>query len=86
MASVTANAQSLPAKALVEPSGPRPKRIGPGRYGVYAFLIISALFFLIPLYFGLPLMTLLFRNYIRVSRSSCSRRRASMAAGFWGSS
>jgi len=41
---------SLTASAHVEPSGPRPKRIGPGRYGVYAFLIISALFFLIPLY------------------------------------
>ncbi|MBN9024769.1 MAG: carbohydrate ABC transporter permease, partial [Rhizobiales bacterium] len=41
---------SLTASAHVEPSGPRPKRIGPARYGVYAFLIISALFFLIPLY------------------------------------
>jgi glucose/mannose transport system permease protein len=33
-----------------EPFGQRPPRITPGRIGLYAFLIISALFFLIPLY------------------------------------
>jgi glucose/mannose transport system permease protein len=32
------------------PQGRRPKRLSPGRIGLYAFLIISALFFLTPLY------------------------------------
>jgi glucose/mannose transport system permease protein len=32
------------------PHGPRPRRITPGRVGVYAFLIIAALFFLLPLW------------------------------------
>lgn len=36
--------------AVAEPSGPRPARLSAGRVGVYAFLIITALFFLIPLY------------------------------------
>ena len=36
--------------ARVEPRGPRPKHLSPARLGIYAFLIISALFFLIPLY------------------------------------
>jgi glucose/mannose transport system permease protein len=36
--------------AVDEPAGPRPKRITAGRVGLYAFLIISAIFFLIPLY------------------------------------
>jgi glucose/mannose transport system permease protein len=34
----------------VRPHGPRPRRITPGRVGVYAFLVISALFFLLPLW------------------------------------
>jgi glucose/mannose transport system permease protein len=38
------------AGTSVEPSGPKPRRISPGRIGLYAFLILSALFFLIPLY------------------------------------
>jgi len=38
------------APAAEEPWGARPKRITIGRIGLYAFLIISALFFLIPLY------------------------------------
>ena len=33
-----------------EPSGRRPKRLSPGRAGLYAFLVIAALFFLLPLY------------------------------------
>ncbi len=33
-----------------EPWGARPRRITAGRIGLYAFLIISAIFFLIPLY------------------------------------
>jgi glucose/mannose transport system permease protein len=32
------------------PRGPRPRRISAGRIGVYAFLVISAIFFLVPLY------------------------------------
>jgi len=32
------------------PRGPKPKRLSPGRIGVYAFLVIAALFFLVPLY------------------------------------
>lgn len=33
-----------------EAEGPKPPRLSPGRVGIYAFLIVSALFFLIPLY------------------------------------
>ena len=32
-----------------QPSGPKPKRVSAGRVGLYAFLIIAALFFLVPL-------------------------------------
>ncbi|HEV7718745.1 MAG TPA: carbohydrate ABC transporter permease [Arsenicitalea sp.] len=39
----------VPASVGIEPSGPKPKRITPARIGIYAFLISSALFFLIPL-------------------------------------
>ena len=34
----------------VEPSGIKPARFSPARLGIYAFLVISAVFFLIPLY------------------------------------
>ena len=37
------------AQAGIEPRGPRPKGLTIGRVGLYAFLIISALFFLLPL-------------------------------------
>jgi glucose/mannose transport system permease protein len=40
---------SAPATPVV-PSGPRPARTTPARWGLYAFLAISALFFLAPLY------------------------------------
>jgi len=33
----------------IEPSGPKPKRLTAGRVGLYAFLVISAIFFLLPL-------------------------------------
>jgi glucose/mannose transport system permease protein len=33
-----------------EAHGPKPRRVSIGRLGVYAFLVVSALFFLIPLY------------------------------------
>jgi glucose/mannose transport system permease protein len=32
------------------PRGPRPERTGPARWGLYAFLVMTALFFLLPLY------------------------------------
>jgi glucose/mannose transport system permease protein len=32
------------------PSGPKPRRLSPGRIGMYAFLIIVAAFFCVPLY------------------------------------
>jgi glucose/mannose transport system permease protein len=43
------------AYGRVEPSGRRPRRLTAGRVGLYAFLIISALFFLLPL--GVMVMT-----------------------------
>jgi len=33
----------------IEPYGQKPRRLTPGRVGIYAFLIVSAIFFLIPL-------------------------------------
>ncbi|MEQ1901521.1 MAG: carbohydrate ABC transporter permease [Devosia sp.] len=36
--------------AATGPSGPKPKRISAGRIGIYAFLIIVAAFFCLPLY------------------------------------
>tara|TARA_R110002124_G_scaffold63350_10_gene172992 strand:+ start:28487 stop:29392 length:906 start_codon:yes stop_codon:yes gene_type:complete len=41
--------------AMVGPRGPKPRHMTPGRAGIYAFLIISAIFFLIPL--GVMVMT-----------------------------
>jgi glucose/mannose transport system permease protein len=39
------------ARAHAEgPAGPRPKKLSAGRVGIYVFLIICALFFLVPLY------------------------------------
>lgn len=42
----------VPAGSLAEvgPYGPRPKRLSIARIGVYAFLVVSALFFLAPLW------------------------------------
>ncbi len=34
--------------AAANPSGRRPRRLGPGTIGLYAFLIVAALFFLLP--------------------------------------
>ena len=45
-----ADAAPAGSQAAVEPNGPMPRRISPGRIGIYAFLIVAALFFLIPLY------------------------------------
>jgi glucose/mannose transport system permease protein len=50
----TASASAIRAAgktdALVGPRGPKPRAISPGRIGIYCFLIIAALFFLVPLY------------------------------------
>ncbi|HEY8596604.1 MAG TPA: carbohydrate ABC transporter permease [Devosiaceae bacterium] len=43
------SANALP-RAAEEPHGPKPRRVSPARIGVYAFLVVSALFFLVPLY------------------------------------
>ncbi len=40
----------IAAGERAEPHGPKPKRLSPGRIGLYAFLVVAALFFLIPLY------------------------------------
>lgn len=45
MTAVTAATAAIP-----EPAGPRPRPLTPARIGIYAFLAITALFFLIPLY------------------------------------
>jgi len=36
--------------AARHPNGPKPSRLTVGRIGLYVFLIVSALFFLLPLY------------------------------------
>ncbi len=38
------------AELAAGPRGPKPRRVSPGRFGLYAFLIVSAIFFLVPLY------------------------------------
>jgi glucose/mannose transport system permease protein len=40
---------SAVATGGIEPNGPKPKHITPSRIGIYAFLLLAALFFLIPL-------------------------------------
>jgi glucose/mannose transport system permease protein len=40
----------MSALAVTQPAGMRPRRLTPARIGVYAFLIVTALFFLTPLY------------------------------------
>jgi glucose/mannose transport system permease protein len=42
--------QDTQHQAGVAPFGPKPRRISAGRIGIYAFLIVAALFFLIPVY------------------------------------
>ena len=51
MSTQTANNLDLaPTMNADEPRGPRPKRLTASRIGVYAFLLIAALFFLVPLW------------------------------------
>jgi len=40
----------MTASAALQPFGARPRRLTPGRIGIYAFLVVTALFFLTPLY------------------------------------
>ncbi len=40
----------MSAALAIQPRGPRPRRMTIGRIGLYAFLLIAALFFLLPLY------------------------------------
>lgn len=42
--------QAMTAESLAGPSGRRPKRLTPARIGIYAFLIVAALFFLAPMW------------------------------------
>lgn len=42
--------QEASHQAGVTPFGPKPRRISAGRIGIYAFLVVAALFFLIPVY------------------------------------
>ena len=37
-------------RTAADPEGPRPKIFSAGRLGIYAFLVVAALFFLVPLY------------------------------------
>jgi len=46
----TATLDTRASAAAAEPAGRRPRTVTAGRVGVYAFLVISALFFLIPLW------------------------------------
>jgi len=43
-------ARGAPDQAGVGPVGPKPRRISAGRIGLYVFLVVAALFFLIPVY------------------------------------
>jgi glucose/mannose transport system permease protein len=47
---MSAVAADMAVRTDGEPWGARPRRITAGRIGLYAFLVISAIFFLIPLY------------------------------------
>ena len=42
--------RAAPDHAGVGASGPKPRRISAGRIGIYVFLVVAALFFLIPVY------------------------------------
>ena len=47
---MTSEAMTAPAGALVGPRGAKPRGLTMSRVGIYAFLIICALFFLVPLW------------------------------------
>jgi glucose/mannose transport system permease protein len=89
--------------AAIEPSGPKPKRLTPARIGIYAFLIIAAIFFLIPLVvmvmtsmksmneirggniFALPMQPTL-EYWVKAWSSACTGRDCNgLAPGFFNS-
>jgi glucose/mannose transport system permease protein len=47
---MTADGAAATPIAAGAPQGPKPRRLSPGRIGVYVFLVVAALFFLVPLY------------------------------------
>lgn len=47
---MTAATVTAPTAAAAAHAGPRPRPLTPARIGIYTFLVITALFFLIPLY------------------------------------
>ena len=92
-----------PAVATTGPRGPKPKRITLSRVGIYAFLIISALFFLAPLWvmivtslktmpeirlghlFNWP-SELTFDSWIKAWDTACTGRDCNgLKPGFWNS-
>jgi len=102
MTDTSAPAMTLPADAR-EPQGPKPHRISPARIGVYGFLLISAVFFLIPLYvmlvtsfktmpeirlghlFNLP-QTWTVQPWIDAWMNACTGRDCNgLSPGFWNS-
>ncbi|MEO5807845.1 carbohydrate ABC transporter permease [Devosia sp.] len=89
--------------ALVGPQGAKPRRITPARIGVYGFLIIAALFFLLPLWvmivtslktlpeireghlFNWPAI-LTFDPWIKAWDTACTGRDCNgLKPGFWNS-
>ena len=47
---MTSTDLGVAANRTAAPAGPKPRRLSPGRLGVYAFLVTSAVFFALPLY------------------------------------
>jgi glucose/mannose transport system permease protein len=91
------------ARGVAHARGARPRRLTPARVGVYAFLIVAALFFLAPLYvmvvtslktmeeirlgflFGLPI-DLTFEPWTRAWATACTGLDCSgISPGFWNS-
>ncbi|MBI1418831.1 MAG: ABC transporter permease subunit [Limimaricola sp.] len=99
---MSTTATSGPAAAAA-PRGPKPRRLSVARIGLYGFLIISALFFLVPLYimvvtslktmpeirqghlFGLP-ETWTVQPWIDAWMHACTGRDCNgLSPGFWNS-
>jgi glucose/mannose transport system permease protein len=106
MTNITATADlDIPAGSIAEvgPHGPRPKQLSIARVGVYAFLIVSAVFFLAPLWVMIvtSLKTLpeiregnlfnwprdfTFEPWIKAWTTACTGRNCDgISPGFWNS-